>query len=71
MVSTTHDPHPVGDRFLLGRGRSLATPAKGEVSVEERTRLGSGSTALEELTGDLERPPAQKGRGQAQGHPCG
>lgn len=62
VVSGTHDPphaHPVGDRFLLlGRGRSPGGVAKGEVSVEELTRLVPGGAELEELTSDPERPPA-------------
>jgi hypothetical protein len=32
--------------------------AKGEVSVEELTRLVPGGAELEELTSDPERPPA-------------
>ncbi|NEK59745.1 sugar ABC transporter ATP-binding protein [Geodermatophilus sabuli] len=62
VVFITHNPHhahPVGDRFLLlGRGRSLGDFAKGEVSVEEITRLMAGGAELAELTTELERSPS-------------
>jgi simple sugar transport system ATP-binding protein len=67
VVFITHNPHhahPVGDRFLLlGRGRSLGDFAKGEVSVEEITRLMAGGAELAELTTELERPDPQKAGG--------
>jgi simple sugar transport system ATP-binding protein len=64
VVFITHNPHhahPVGDRFLvLGRGRSLGDFAKGEVSLEEITRLMAGGAELEELATELGRPDPQK-----------
>ena len=67
VVFITHNPHhahPVGDRFLLlGRGRSLGDFAKGEVGVEELTRLMAGGAELDELAGELARPAPEKGRG--------
>ncbi|MGY1711645.1 ATP-binding cassette domain-containing protein [Geodermatophilus sp. SYSU D00758] len=66
VVFITHNPHhayPVGDRFLLlGRGRSLGDFAKGEVSIEEVTRLMAGGRELDELAEELRAPgPAEKG----------
>lgn len=65
VVFITHNPHhayPVGDRFLLlGRGRSLGNFAKGEVSLEEITRLMAGGAELAELATELERADVQKG----------
>ena len=67
MVLITHDPHhvhPVGDRIpVLGPGRSLDDPAKGEVSVEELTRLMAGGAEPAERTSALERPSSEKGSG--------
>ena len=62
MVSVTHEPHhahPVGDRsLLLGRGRNLGDVGKGEVSVQEPTRLVSGSAESAQPTSGLGRPQA-------------
>jgi simple sugar transport system ATP-binding protein len=60
VVFITHNPHhafPVGDRFLLlGRGRSLGDFAKGEIGLDEVTRLMAGGAELDQLTHELERP---------------
>ena len=45
VVFLTHDPdhaHPVGGRFLPGRGRRSGDVAKGQVSVAELVRLMAG-----------------------------
>jgi simple sugar transport system ATP-binding protein len=66
VVFITHNPHhahPVGDRFLLlNRGRSLGDFTKGQVSLEEITRLMAGGAELTELAAELERPEAGKNR---------
>jgi simple sugar transport system ATP-binding protein len=67
VVFITHDPdhaHPVGDRLLLGRGRTLGDVAKDEVSVGELTRMVAGRAELDGPTSELERPQSEKGRGQ-------
>jgi simple sugar transport system ATP-binding protein len=60
VVFITHNPHhafPVGDRFLLlGRGRSLGDFAKGEIDLDEVTRLMAGGAELEQLAHELQRP---------------
>ncbi len=75
VVFITHNPHhahPVGDRFLLlGRGRSLGDFAKGEVSIEEITRLMAGGAELDELATELERPGQQKDAPEPSRSPLG
>jgi simple sugar transport system ATP-binding protein len=60
VVLITHNPHhayPVGDRFLLlKRGRSLGDFTKGEVSLDELTRLMAGGAELDQLAHELQRP---------------
>jgi simple sugar transport system ATP-binding protein len=65
VVFITHNPHhayPVGDRFLLlNRGRSLGDFAKGDLSLEELTRMMAGGAELEQLAHELERDPGAGG----------
>ncbi|GAA3590540.1 ATP-binding cassette domain-containing protein [Klugiella xanthotipulae] len=62
VVFVTHNPHhayPVGDTFLLlGRGEMLGTYARGEITVEELTRLMAGGSELDDLTRELGRHPS-------------
>ncbi|HEX6472951.1 MAG TPA: ATP-binding cassette domain-containing protein [Streptosporangiaceae bacterium] len=57
VVFITHNPHhayPVGDRFLvLGRGRTVASRAKADVTHDELTALMAGGTELEQLAHEL------------------
>jgi len=63
VIFITHNPHhayPVGDRFVvLKRGRSLGDFAKAEIARDELVRLMAGGAELEELSHELERPPAE------------
>lgn len=58
VIFITHNPshaYPVGDRFLiLNRGQSMGNFAKGEISLEELTRLMAGGAELEQLQHELE-----------------
>jgi simple sugar transport system ATP-binding protein len=60
VIFITHNPHhahPVGDRFvLLNRGRPAGTFEKGEIGVEELTRLMAGGPELGMLDRELARP---------------
>jgi simple sugar transport system ATP-binding protein len=57
VIFITHNPHhayPVGDRFLLlNRGRSMGDFDKGEIKLEELTRLMAGGAELEALQHEL------------------
>jgi simple sugar transport system ATP-binding protein len=59
VVLITHSPHhayPVGDRFLLlKRGTSMGLFHKGDITIEELTRLMAGGAELEALTEELAR----------------
>jgi simple sugar transport system ATP-binding protein len=59
VIFITHNPHhafPVGNRFLvLKRGKSLGDFTKGEINLQELTRLMAGGSELEELSHELER----------------
>ena len=63
VIFITHNPHhayPVGDRFVvLKRGRSLGDFAKSEIARDELVRLMAGGAELDELSHELERPPAE------------
>ena len=58
VVLITHNPHhayPVGDRFvLLQRGRVVGAFVKGEIGVEELSRLMAGGEELAELRAELQ-----------------
>jgi simple sugar transport system ATP-binding protein len=63
VIFITHNPHhayPVGDRFVvLNRGRSLGDYAKAEINRDELVRLMAGGAELDQLSHELERPPAE------------
>jgi simple sugar transport system ATP-binding protein len=62
VIFITHNPHhayPVGDRFVvLKRGRSLGNYPKAELTRDELVRLMAGGAELDDLSHELERPPA-------------
>ena len=63
VVFITHNPHhayPIADRFLLlQRGQSIGDYAKADISLNDVTRLMSGSDELEALAHELGRPDEQ------------
>jgi simple sugar transport system ATP-binding protein len=60
VVFITHNPqhaHLVGDKYLLlKRGTSLGNYTKGELAVEEMTKLMAGGSELDQLAHELQQP---------------